>query len=708
MFAWKRLLLIVAGLQSQLLAFGVLEPLVLLDFHNGIPPDCVTARAADFAMHKSGGARALRVTTGIEGPWPGVAFTTKGRRWDLTQFSHVAVGIRNPGNDALTVHCRVDNPDADGSSNCVTDSIELNPGAAVILRVKLNRASSSRLNGKLFGMRGYPVARGGQGTLETSNVSQILLFVRKPTKPCTFDVEGIRAEGQYVPPTAWVSDADPFFPLIDRFGQYRHRDWPGKVHSVAELREYKERESQELHANQGPPGWNQYGGWANGPKLKATGFFRVERYNGKWWLVDPDGRLFWSHGIDCVRMMDLTPVEERENWFADFPGASAEFADFRGARGRAIKGYYTDRSPKCFSFAGANLRRKYGADWRQIYANLVHTRLHSWGLNTIGNWSDEGTRLLRRTPYVDTVSSGNARKIEGSDGYWGKFPDPFDPSFRNRLRANLQSKQGKSAGDPWCVGYFSDNELSWGDEISLAAATLRSPREQAAKRQFIADLRKTYGEIAKLNSVWQTRHSSWDVLMDSRETPDLKKAADDLTSFYKRVAEEYLRVVREEVKQAAPDQLYLGCRFAWVNPRAATAAAKYCDVISYNLYRRSVADFVFNGGADVPLIIGEFHFGALDRGMFHTGLVPVASQAERAAAYTDYVHGALRHPQFVGCHWFQYMDQPTTGRVLDEENYQIGFVDIVDTPYRETIDASRQLAQKLYETRLGPESDFHP
>jgi agarase len=50
----------------------------------------------------------------------------------------------------------------------------------------------------------------------------------------------------------------------------------------------------------------------------------------------------------------------------------------------------------------------------------------------------------------------------------------------------------------------------------------------------------------------------------------------------------------------------------------------------------------------------------------------------------------------VGCHWFQYQDEPTTGRVYDEENYQIGFVDIVDTPYVEMIQASRSVAKELY------------
>jgi hypothetical protein len=74
----------------------------------------------------------------------------------------------------------------------------------------------------------------------------------------------------------------------------------------------------------------------------------------------------------------------------------------------------------------------------------------------------------------------------------------------------------------------------------------------------------------------------------------------------------------------------------------------------------------------------------------------VANQQARAEAYKEYVLSALRHPQFVGSHWFQYSDEPTTGRVWDEENYQIGFVDVADTPYAETIAASREVGNELY------------
>jgi hypothetical protein len=105
--------------------------------------------------------------------------------------------------------------------------------------------------------------------------------------------------------------------------------------------------------------------------------------------------------------------------------------------------------------------------------------------------------------------------------------------------------------------------------------------------------------------------------------------------------------------------------------------------------------------ADKPVIIGEFHFGALDRGMFHTGLRRRASQTDRAKAYRDYVQGALRHPQIVGTGWFKYRDQSPTGRALDGENYQIGFLDVCDTPYPETIAACREVGYAMYAYRLG-------
>ncbi|MBK9138628.1 MAG: beta-galactosidase [Verrucomicrobia bacterium] len=644
-----------------------------------------------------------RVTTNPSDKWPGVTLSAPAGGWDLSPFAWVMVKARNTGDRPFTLYLRVDNPGADGTKHCLTGSAGVEPGATGSVRVDLKRTVDDKLGGKLFGMRGYPVKAPGPEALDPSRVTQVVIFLSQPEVGHAFELIALTAGGEYVRPTAWTSDADPFLPFIDTFGQYRHRDWPGKVASLAELRERREAENEKLKASvpefTKAAAWNQYGGWAAGPQLEATGFFRVQKYEGKWWLVDPAGRLFWSHGIDCVRMLDATPIDERDDWFVDPPWKQPEFAEFIQPAGHALMGHYAGRSPRCFSFAAANFKRKYGQDWKTVYPDIIHQRLRAWGLNTVANWSDPAIARLRRTPYTDNVGSRGVRNIEGSEGYWGKFPDVFDPAFRESLRRQMAAKRGGSAKDPWCLGYFSDNEMSWGDEVSLSLAALASPADQPAKQAFVSWLREKYGDISRLNAAWGTVHTNWEGLLTSTNRPPLARAGDDLRAFYTVAAESYFRTVREAIKEVAPEQLYLGCRFAWANARAAAAAAKYCDVVSYNLYRRSVADFKAEGAGDVPLIIGEFHFGALDRGMFHTGLVPVANQAARAQAYTDYVQGALRHPQIVGTHWFQYQDQPTTGRVLDEENYQIGFVDIADTPHEETVSASRRVGQAMYPLR---------
>ena len=36
---------------------------------------------------------------------------------------------------------------------------------------------------------------------------------------------------------------------------------------------------------------DRFGGWT-GVTSKATGFFRVEKIDGRWWFIDPDGNAF--------------------------------------------------------------------------------------------------------------------------------------------------------------------------------------------------------------------------------------------------------------------------------------------------------------------------------------------------------------------------------------------------------------------------------
>ncbi len=673
--------------------------MVLFDFEGDFDFADVEARDVKVSEATTDAGSALRIESSHNQEWPGITLPAPEGHWDLTRYGYVELDVRNVGSNDVRAMVRVDNPGADGRSHCVQTGIDLKPGEAGVLRADLPHPLHDKDGNpiELFGMRGYPGSPTGLTTFDPTNVIQLLVFVPKPSADHVFEIDNIRAGGTYDPAGEGIAD---FFPMIDRFGQYMHREWPGQVTSEADLTANIAAERADLEAHAGPEAWDQYGGWADGPTLEATGFFRVERHEGKWWLVDPEGKLFISHGIDCVGAWgDSTPLDDREHWYAGLPDPESELGKFYG-KGRSIHYYYEGRTPRTFDFGAANLLRKYGEDWQDAFADMTHRRLRSWGLNTIANWSDSSIYFMRRTPYVATIHFGG-KMLEGSQGYWGKFRDVFDPSFEQAITDSMAGQLGKTAGDPWCIGYFVDNEIAWGDEVSLAVAALASPPEQEAKRVFVDDLKTKYETIDKLNAQWGTTHASWDALLQAAEPPDREKAKEDLRAFYTKTAERYFETIRDAVKAVAPDQLYLGCRFAWVNPLAVAAAVKYCDVVSYNLYRRSVANFEIPVDADVPLIIGEFHFGALDRGLFHTGLVPVESQEARAQAYKEYVQGLLRHPQFVGCHWFKYRDEATTGRPLDAENYQIGFVDICDTPYPETIAACREVGYGMYEYRTA-------
>jgi hypothetical protein len=80
-------------------------------------------------------------------------------------------------------------------------------------------------------------------------------------------------------------------PVLDEFGQWAHADWPRKIKSREQLD--KELADEEKTLKPGDFKYCEYGGYKN-TQTKATGFFRVEQIDGKWWFVDPHGHLFLS------------------------------------------------------------------------------------------------------------------------------------------------------------------------------------------------------------------------------------------------------------------------------------------------------------------------------------------------------------------------------------------------------------------------------
>lgn len=546
--------------------------------------------------------------------------------------------------------------------------------------------------------------------IDYSNVGTLMFINNAPSKDSEWEVTDIKlVPGEKYLPEAMRLPKDEFFPFIDTYGQFKYAEWPGKIHSDADLEKARQAEEKDLAANPGPGNRSKYGGWTSGPRLEATGHFRVEKLDGKWWMVDPDGYLFWSNGVVRVsHSCAVTPLEgenipNRCGYFEDLPPAGSEFERFYRTNDALLKPYYTARGiDSTYDFSSANLFRKYGQDYITAFGDISHRRLCSWGLNTIANSSDREICLMDRTPYTDRFEIVS-EPIYGTSGWWPVM-DPFDPSFKDSIERQLTDRK-EELEDPWCLGFFVDNEIAWGNETHMAEVVLKCPETQMAKRRFVSDLKAKYGTIGSLNKAWETSFASWGALLGNREAVTATPAAkEDMLSFNRSLIHEYYRVIRSAFDSLAPGVLYMGCRFSGYTPDLVTIGALYCDVISYNRYSFTTDSVVLPEGVDKPVMIGEFHFGATDRGMFHGSLIETETQEKRAEAYVRYVESALRHPQIIGVHWHQYSDQATTGR-FDGENFQVGFTDVCDTPYPETIKGLRDIGYRLYETRYGAAQD---
>ncbi len=599
----------------------------------------------------------------------------EGQKFDFSNARYLALEVKNLSDSKqmrLTMHLSSGSKDDKNRRECYT-GIGLNPGETRTMRLYLPHESIFKVeNGR------------SRKTIDTAKVNGIefkLLWPFEAGFKNILDVElsNLRLEGE--PETGLKVPADKYLPFIDAYGQYVHSDWPEKIKSDEDLLKARAKEQAVLAQTAPVADWNRFGGWTGGPQLKATGSFRVEKYQNMWFLVDPEGRLFWSNGIDVLKCQtDATP-NTHPDWFAD-----------------------PRTENNVHPFNDWNLRKKYGKDDYQgeFYQTLIR-RLNAWGINTIGNWADRDLMLLGQIPYTMQLTDFNGKIAKFKDSKF-KFYDVFDPEFEavigNILKSRIETDPAtaKSVNDPMCIGYFIDNELKF-DQI--VPETIRANPDQFAKVELIKDLKAKYQTIEALNKSWESEFKSWEDLAENRKGAKGPGYKEDTRAFLGKFVSRYFKVCRDGIKKVAPHRLYLGSRFVSFRQAGPVweAAAKYCDIVSVNSYCNSIANVNRGDFRDKPIIVGEFHFGTYDRGMFSPSLSPVADQNERAVAYTRYIQGALVNPNIVGAHYFQFRDQPLTGR-WDGEGYQIGFVDVADTPYDELAAAARKIGENMYNYRL--------
>jgi hypothetical protein len=406
----------------------------------------------------------------------------------------------------------------------------------------------------------------------------------------------------------------------------------------------------------------------------TTSFYKVTWKDGKAWFLSPSHKPLLSMGVNAIGDQSYRAPNDD---------------------------YY---NPVKNQYAGN----------KKAWIKGVFIRLKRWHFNTIGCWSDADL-LGQKFPYTVMLWIGRGAKWDDALG------SVFSPEFEAAVKENA-GKAAKYRNDPFLVGYFLDNEMPWwGDygwrsdgQKTLLEKYALSGVDDANKDALKGFFEERYGkDIEAFDKAWGLNLKSFDEL----EGPvtlvvKTKKQKAEAKAWVGVVADRYFSVTTKALREVDPNHLILGVRFAGENPwEAVEACAKYCDVVSVNLYAKSGnadQDLLDNYYAKTlkPLLISEYSYSAMENQSkdpnTHGADVSVPTQKDRVTHLDHYARQLLGLPYVVGLHWFEWSDESPEGR-FDGEDCDYGLVDIHDHEY--TLLTQEHAKLNLIATALHQKSD---
>ncbi len=333
---------------------------------------------------------------------------------------------------------------------------------------------------------------------------------------------------------------------------------------------------------------------------EGSSYYRVEQRQGIWWFMSPDGKPFYSLGVNVV---DMGP--SREN--------------------------YNSKSPEYAAF----LHYRSPAAW----ASTTLKRLRSWNFNTLGGWSIPEARR-DAMPYTVVLHLGGTARLPWSDIFSEDMWRKFDEAARWQIVP--------IANDKNLLGYFSDNELGWWDD-TLLDYYLKQPPTNATRQVLMRLLREHYrNDFARLLLDFETTESKSFDELDHHSALTLRpggQGMDVVDKFTFLVAERYYKLAHDAIRRYDSNHLILGDRYHGYVPRVvAQAAIPYVDVISTNYAADwpdgQIAQFYLDSLYRVtrkPILITEFYLSATENRSGNrnssAGFPVVATQGERARSF---------------------------------------------------------------------------
>jgi hypothetical protein len=155
------------------------------------------------------------------------------------------------------------------------------------------------------------------------------------------------------------------------------------------------------------------------------------------------------------------------------------------------------------------------------WVNASTSRMHSWGFNTVGCWSSplftepqlQSKTLLYAYP-LDMLVTPYEHRFDAA------MPvDIWSRAFAKRCDTIAATEAAPRRGDPFLLGYWTDNEVHWSvalhpaDDLLSSTLLRLSTTTSSSLANVTQWLRERYNQsLPELNSQWKTNLSSWEQL----------------------------------------------------------------------------------------------------------------------------------------------------------------------------------------------------
>ena len=382
--------------------------------------------------------------------------------------------------------------------------------------------------------------------------------------------------------------------------------------------------------------------------IAAEGFFRVEQRNGKWLVLDPDGKPFHLRG--CNHYGDGSHMPW--NLATKHGDATAWRASLRD---RHREWGFTFLPPSI----GPSAVNPDTLEGIKTQAKLV-TRTPEWPA------ADFAALDFPFTAFLEV-----GKQYMSGPG----MPDVWSAAFLDAVDARCREFVAPLKDDRNLIGYHFCHNPPWSILAPSAQDWIKDCTKpgSAGLKEWVKLMRQIYGSIERWRETYGVPIKEWKDI-EKLESPlngyvSMSRLTEDKEAFLQRICEQWHRVYHDTIRRHDANHLIMGDRNTLhLQPAPAQWAfqimARYIDVLSVNVMGPpdtvygvlETATRNWNG----PILLADTGAGVFTGGTAKAGY-QARDLSEFEEVYSGMMTMSVEHPQIIGFGWCGWFETPHPG-----------------------------------------------